>query len=277
MIRKSRNWPRLLTQLFFFILILLIALNKSFSESGKVLIPFLSSASLHGLCPMGGVVSIYQFLTVGTFIQKIHQSSFILMFLVLFLSVLFGPVFCGWICPLGSLQEFLSKAGQKIFGKKFNNFVPYRYDKYLRYISYVILIWVLYTIGVSGKLIFEAYDPYYALFNFWTDEVAVSALIILGITLISSLFVERPWCKYACPYGALLGLTNFFRIFKIRRSENNCISCSACDSACPMNITPSDKSIIRNHQCISCLKCTSEFHCPVTDTLEFTTKGGKQL
>jgi polyferredoxin len=86
--------------------------------------------------------------------------------------------------------------------------------------------------------------------------------------LLGSLFVERPFCKYACPYGALLGLTNFFRVFGIKRNKETCIDCKACDKACPMNINVSGAGTVRNHQCISCLECTSEAACPVKDTVE---------
>ena len=69
---------------------------------------------------------------------------------------------------------------------------------------YVVLAWVIYVTATSGTLIFEAYDPYFALFNFWSTEVAWSAIAILRATLALSVFAERPWCKYACPYGAHL-------------------------------------------------------------------------
>ena len=271
---RRRIWLRTIVQIFFFALVAFISINHTLVVSGKG-IPLLSSASLHALCPFGGVVSIYQFATVGTFVQKIHASSFILMIIGFILAILFGPVFCGWVCPFGSIQEWLGGIGRKLFKKRrYNHFIPSKIEYYLRYLRYFVLAWVLYMTAVTGKLIFQEYDPYYALFNFWTSEVALIGLIILGLTLIGSLFVERPWCKYACPYGAVLGITNLFRVFKIRRTAATCKLDGACDIYCPMNIPVSQKTVVRDHQCISCLECTSEARCPAAGTVEFVA-GGK--
>lgn len=264
--KQKKIWLRRGIQAFFFLFIALVAVNHQLSENGGG-IPFLSNASLHALCPFGGVVSIYQYLTTGTFVQKIHESSFILMLLGFLLALLFGPVFCGWVCPLGTVQEWFSGIGKRIFKRRFNRFIPYHIDRYLRYLRYGVLVWVLYMTAYSGKLIFAEVDPYFALFNFWSSEVAIGGVIILLLTLVLSLFVERPWCKYACPYGALLGLFNLIRIFKIRRNKHTCISCGACSRVCPMNIPVMDNDVVKNHQCISCLECTSEAACPVSDTV----------
>ncbi len=268
--RPRSIWLRQVVQFFFFGFIALIAINHTLVENGGG-IPFLSTASLHALCPFGGVVTIYQYATAGTFVQKIHESAFILMILGFLLAVLFGPVFCGWVCPLGTVQEWVSKLGKKLFRRRFNNFVPARLDNVLRYLRYGVLAWVLYMTAATGTLIFAEYDPYFALFNFWSDEVAVTGLVILGLTLGLSLFVERPWCKYACPYGAVLGISNLFRVFSIRRVEATCKVDGACNIVCPMNIAVDTKTTVRDHQCISCLECTSEAICPVAKTVVFST------
>ena len=153
--------------------------------------------------------------------------------------------------------------------------MPGKLDKVLRYLRYIVLAWILYMTGYFGKLIFVEFDPYYELFNFWTSEVAIAGLIILAIILILSLFVERPWCKYACPYGAVLGLSNLVRIFKIRRVDSTCRSDGVCDIVCPMNIPVSEKYIVRDHQCISCLECTSEGKCPVAQTVTLSAGGSR--
>ena len=268
--RSKKITPRLIVQIFFFALIALIAVNHSLEEQGRA-IGFLSSASLHAVCPFGGVVSIYQYVTAGTYVHEIHESAFILMYIVFALALLVGPAFCGWACPLGSFQEWLGKLGRKISPKKFNKFIPAGTDRYLKYLRYGVLIWVVYVTATSATLFFADYDPYFALFNFWTGEVAISGLIILGVVILASLFVDRPFCKYACPYGAVLGVFNLFRVFKIKRNISTCIDCKACDRTCPMNIEVSTGKTIRDHQCISCLICTSEDACPLEDTVVMTT------
>ena len=261
---------RLAVQIFFFLLIAVIAVNHSLGETGRAL-PVLSGASLHSLCPFGGVVSIYQVLASGTYVKKIHESAFILMWIGFASALLLGPVFCGWVCPMGSVQEWLGKLGRKIFSKRFNRVVPYSVDRWLRYLRYAVLAWVVYMTIATGALFFADIDPYYALFNLWTGEVALTGIIVLAVTAVLSLVVERPFCKYACPYGAVLGIFNLFRIFKIKRNAETCIDCSKCDRACPMNIPVSKGEVVRHHQCISCMKCTSESSCPVENTVELTT------
>jgi polyferredoxin len=258
---------RLIVQVVFFLLLALFAVNRYLDAQGSS-ISWLSTASIHALCPFGGVVSIYTALTDGILVKKIHESSMVLMYIILGMSLFFGPVFCGWICPVGSFQEWIGKIGKAIFKRRYNRMLPAWLDKKLRYLRYVVLALVIYLTATSVVLVFQAYDPYFALFNFWSGEVALSALIVLGVTTLLSLLVERPFCKYACPYGALLGVFNLFRIFGIKRNKDTCIDCHKCDRSCPMNIEVSKTGTIRDHQCISCLKCTSEQACPVPQTVE---------
>ncbi|MDX9810002.1 MAG: 4Fe-4S binding protein, partial [Sphaerochaetaceae bacterium] len=205
--RKPNQRLRRLVQLFFFILIAAISISHTLAESG-IEIPLIEGASLHAVCPFGGVVSLYRYITTGTFVQKIHDSSFYLMIIVMATAVIAGPVFCGWVCPFGTFQAWLGYVGRAIFKKRYNRFIPKRLDSILRYLRYAVLVWVVVMTAISAKLVFAEYDPYFALFNLWTSEVAIGAYIALGVVVVSSLFVERPFCKYACPYGALLGVTN---------------------------------------------------------------------
>ncbi len=265
--RKPKSRWRLAVQIVFFVLVAAISVNHTLGEAG-VSIPILSSASLHAICPFGGVVSIYQVATAGTYVQKVHSASFILMIIAFLVALLFGPAFCGWLCPMGSSQEWFGKLGRKLLGRRYNRIVPAKLDRVLRYLRYAVLAWVAYMTAVTGKLVFAEYDPYFTLFNLWSSEVAIGGMVVLAVTLVGSLVVERPFCKYACPYGAVLGVFNLFRVFAVRRNPPTCTSCKACDRACPMNIEVSTKpGRVRDHQCITCLECTSEKACPVKDTV----------
>lgn len=257
---------RLFTQGFFFILTALIAVNHGLSERG-ISIPFAPNASLHAICPFGGVETLYTLLSSGKLLPKLHESTLIITGLILLISFLFGKIFCGWICPLGTIQEWIGKAGRKLFKTKYNSFISPRVHKILSFGPYIILLLTLYATATTAKLAFLDFDPYHALFSFWTGEVALYSIIIISLVLVASLFIERSWCKYLCPLGAVLGITNKFRLFTITRNESTCISCSLCDKKCPMSLNPSNSTKVSSTECISCMECTSENTCPKENTL----------
>ena len=268
-----------LVQGVFFVLVALIAANHVLIERGIVL-PYISSASLHALCPFGGVTSIYQYIVAGTFVRRIQASALVIMSLVFLLAIPFGTLFCGWICPLGTFQEAIASIGKKLLGKRYNRVLPQKLDNALRYLRYGVLAWVLAMTILTSRLVFADYCPYDALFNIWTGRAAMGGLVVVGLMVMLSLLVERPFCKYACPYGALLGITNRFRIVKLKRNPDTCIQCGKCDQVCPMNLTISERDTINQTQCITCLQCTSQGVCPVDDTLNLQLPGfsayGKQ-
>jgi polyferredoxin len=227
----------------------------------------METVSLHAICPFGGVVTLWNLIKDGLLIRKIHESAVVLASLSVILAVLFGPVICSWVCPFGTFQEWIGKLGKRLFGKRYNTFIPKHVDTFLRFLRYVVLLWVLVMTALSATLVFQPYDPYYALFSLIHREFSIAGLAILSVIIFLSFFVERPFCKYACPYGAFLGLFNKIRVFKIRRMPETCISCSACNRACPMNIDVEGSAFVTSGQCISCMACTSEDACPVSGTV----------
>ena len=264
--KKSRIQAlRAAVQWTMFVFVAALAVIRFLKETG-VVIP-LPEISLHAVSPFGGVVTVYEFLTTGGLVPKLHTSALVLMALGLVVAFFFGPIFCGYFCPLGTLQEWIGKLGKRIFGKKYGRLLPPAADRVLRSLRYAVLAVVIYQTAAAAKLVFVEVDPYYALFNFFTGEVAWTAILVLLGVMVLSLFVERPWCKYLCPYGALLGLFNLIRVFPVRRREETCIDCKKCDVACPMNITVSTGKAVRDHQCISCHECLSGVACPTENTV----------
>ena len=128
------------------------------------------------------------------------------------------------------------------------------------------------------SLTFAKVDPYYALFHFWTGEALISAIIVLLVVLGASLFVERPWCRWLCPFGAVLGVIQLIAPWKIRRNNSLCTSCGLCTRACPMNIDVDKKIAVFDTRCNRCGECLAA--CPVENTLDHSfpgkSKSGKQ-
>lgn len=273
--KTSPGQARIIIQIAAFLLVALTVFARQIGAGAGTILGWFN-VSLHAVCPFGGVVSLYRLATEGDLVSKVQDASVVLMLVVFAVAVLFGPVFCGYFCPMGSIQEWFGKIGRRLFPTRYNHFVPRKLDRVLRWLRLVVLALVIYQTAVSAKLFFQDYDPYFALFNFFTGEAALTAYAILAATLVASLFVERPWCKYLCPYGAVLGWFNRIRIFPVRRVPSTCIHCGSCDAACPMNIEVSKAGAVRSTQCISCYNCTSESHCPVPDTVVIASGKGEK-
>ena len=230
------------------------------------------SPTVDALCPFGGLESIYSWIRDGYWLRRVAFSSFVLFIGVALAALLTGRVFCGWICPLGAVNEFVS-AGSKKLGIK-NVQIPSSVDKYVRYIKYAILFLIIYTTWKLGTLTFREYDPWAAWMHLsagWSEFGYGTA--VLFATLFAGLFIERFWCRYLCPLGAALAIISRFSLVKVYRDEGACIKCGKCSAACPVGLTP-DKDIIQsNGECIACGKCYSV--CPVDGAMNTGYKGKK--
>lgn len=226
------------------------------------------SASVDALCPFGGLETLPTLFKDGTYMQRITPSSFILLIAVVILTFVLGRAFCGYICPLGTIQSLLTKLGKKLNIKQVK--VNKNVDKVLRFAKYVVLFIVLFTTYKAGELVIRAYDPWAAFMHLSSGaeifEEFLVGLIILIVIFISSLFIERAWCKYFCPLGAALALTSPLRIFKIKRNTSTCVNCKACTRNCPMGLDVHSEESVSSTECISCGDCITS--CPVEKTLE---------
>ena len=224
---------------------------------------FLSSLLLpvgifHMICPMGGIATLTRLVSQGLYVPRTGLTNIILLSGVLITTLVAGPVFCGWLCPLGSIQEWIHTLAKRMRIPQTK--VPHAVGHVVKGTKYVVLALILYATVKSFNLVFIKADPYYALMHFYTGEVAPLALIILGFTLIASLFLHRPWCRYLCPMGAILSAMGKFSILKIHRPSETCISCKACSKACPVGLDPSAQETVSNSSCIRCGLC--ETSCP---------------
>lgn len=127
----------------------------------------------------------------------------------------------------------------------------------------------------SGAVEQFMHSPYGAIadvrmLNFFRD-LGETAAIVLTIFVVASVFVQNFWCRYLCPYGALLGLVALPGPLRIRRSEPACIDCAKCAKVCPSAL-PVDKLVtIKSVECTGCLECVAV--CPAEGALHMSLPG----
>ena len=226
-------------------------------------------AGVEGWLPIAGLMNLKYFLFTGH-VPALHPAAMFLLIAFLATAFLFRKAFCSWLCPVGTVSEYLWKMGRKIFER--NAILPRWLDLPLRGLKYLLLGFFVWAVSsMSAKAIAAFMHSQYGLIadvkmlNFFR-YMGETGLIVLGVLLVASLFVQNFWCRYLCPYGALLGITAFFSPLRIRREQETCIDCAKCAKACPSAL-PVDKLItIRSAECTGCLECVAV--CPAAGALQ---------
>jgi polyferredoxin len=235
-----------------------------------------AGTSPESICPFGGIETIVSFLTAGVFVPHVHSSNLVLAIAVLALAFLARGAFCGWICPLGFLQDLVagfSASVQRHVPTAFRGMRALRrkaaplavLDRPLRFLKYAVLAWAIWGTAVFGVMVFRDVDPWIALLDIGGESVGFGT-VILALTLLGSLFVDRPWCRYACPLGAANGLVARFSPVRLERSAAACVDCNLCTRSCPMGLPVATATAITSVDCIGCLECVEA--CPRPGALE---------
>lgn len=227
----------------------------------------------HYICPICGVSSIYQFFVSSTlWVVKLKSSLGIIIGIVLMSTIIFGPVLCGLICPFGTIQDLVAKIGKRMFKREYNHFLPRELENKMKNIRYVSLVLTVIITALSGVTLLEKINPYHAFLGIFTKGISLVGFFILCVVIALSLFIHRPWCKYICPYGALLGIFNKFNVFRVVRKDSTCTGCRKCSNACPMGIDVHVNDEVRDLNCIVCLECVSDEICLEKETIFYTSK-----
>lgn len=219
-------------------------------------------------CPFGGVVALYPLFRYKAYACALTEFNVALLVSALVLTVASKKSFCGWVCPFGSVQEWVGKVGERLFRRRFH--LPTGLDRVLMNLRYVVLVSVpilTYTVW-QFDLGFRAYDPFYILFSWGGHGTAAFSILLLAAILAAALFVPFLWCRYLCPMGATLDPLSRAGALRIRRNPELCTDCGACDSACPHRIPVSTVQEVTARNCTNCLDCVEE--CPVEGTLELS-------
>jgi polyferredoxin len=226
-------------------------------------------AGVDGWLPIAGLMNLRYFLAMGK-IPPIHPSAMVLLCVFLVSSVLVKKAFCSWLCPVGTASEYLWKLGRKIFRR--NLVVPKWLDVALRSLKYLLLaffVWIVFTMSAMDLGDFLA-SPFgivadVKMLNFFRYMGTVGTIVML-VLVVLSVVIQNFWCRFLCPYGALMGIVSALSPVKIRRDAEACIDCGKCNKACPSHL-PVDRLVqIRSVECTGCMECVAV--CPAQNALQ---------
>lgn len=230
---------------------------------------------VEGFLPFAAIVASKVMIVTGE-IDSVHPAGLVIFIAILLTSWLFRRGLCSWICPIGTASEYLGKLGKKLLGR--NLTIPRWLDRLLLVLKYGVLLVILKSLlflPTDDAVIFMQ-TPYYGLsdiklLQFYLNLGLVGTLVILVIMALSLLF-KSFWCRYLCPYGALLGILGVVSPVVLKKNNDTCIKCNRCNEACPNKVNIKEKkSFVISTECIGCASCISA--CPKPDTLKFKVLG----
>lgn len=175
---------------------------------------------LHGcVCPAGS----FQNIVAGLFLEHYYISlPILLIFLTpILVSIFYGRVFCSCVCPLGAVQEIVAVKPVHI---------PLWLEHSLGLVRYFYLGLAVVFASTGLSFLVCQYDPFVGIFRFGGNH---GVLIFGGILLLLGVFVARPYCRFLCPYGAILGLCSHLAMKTVRVTPGECTNCQLCESICP--------------------------------------------
>ena len=263
-----------LIQLFWFAVAVLIGLQFYFfvyyflnGQSG-VYLP--RPPGVEGFLPISSLLSLRYTIETGQ-LSRVHPAGLVLLVTILVMSLILRKSFCAFMCPVGLISESLGSISRKIFGRRLKLSAlldyPLRSLKYLLLAFFVYALFIQMTPAAVEHFLNSPYNKVsdIKMLLFFT-RVSSLTFWILGILAVLSLIYEGFWCRYLCPYGALLGILTFFSPARIKRNKLTCIDCEKCSKVCPQRIKVHKVKTVISDECFGCLACVEA--CPVRDTLD---------
>lgn len=168
------------------------------------------------------------------------------------ITYVFGRVFCGWICHLGAVQEFL------FLGSRFQLLQSAGAQRAMRALRAAALLALVGQLFLTQTNLYKKVDPFAVLFNFTSP--GLTGWLLLALLVVASVLIHRPFCKTVCPVGLILGWVSKLPGASVLGPNHQCLGCSACHGACKINAITRDgkRSILDNQECIRCGDCLDQ-------------------
>ena len=198
------------------------------------------------------IKAIYVSLIGGTFSTAALAGQIVLAVSMLLITAIMGRFFCGFLCAFGTMGDFFWYLGTKL--KIQRPKIGSKFDRMLKKIKYVLLVGIILLIWTFGVTILNGTGNPWNVFGMltslsgWTDmTVLVSiGMLLLVLIVVGSLYIERFFCRYLCPLGAVFAIVSKFRLFKIRKPREKCGACRACTKRCSMGIPLYRTDVVRS-------------------------------
>lgn len=206
--------------------------------------------------PYGGWNALREFATDSSYVFEGISYSMALTIALAALSIIGARYFCGWLCPLGAVQDFSAWLGSRFNVRKCKSPTVKYFNPI--YVKYLILLAVLMTSILGYGVILAGLSPWRALLSLlrfascW-DSMKAGFIILAGIFL-ASIFLSRFFCRYLCPLGAAQALLGSISPLALKHSKG-CSQCNMCMMGCPVDIRLPAEADTISPECIRCMNC----------------------
>jgi polyferredoxin len=240
-------------------------------ESGGVLPATPRPPGVEGWLPIAALMNLKAWILTGE-LPTLFPAGVLLLATFLAIAFLFRKAFCSWLCPVGTLSEALWRLGRRLFGRTFA--LPKWADLPLRALKYLLLGFFLWFVAPMPVIAIRQFlqSPYglvadVKMLDFFRD-MGLTAAIVVVVLVALSVVVQNFWCRYLCPYGALLGAVSWLSPVRIRRDAAACTDCGKCAKVCPSRLPVDVKLSISSPECTGCVDCVAA--CPVSNALDMS-------
>jgi polyferredoxin len=198
----------------------------------------------------------------------------VILLLAMALGLVAKKAFCSWVCPIGTLSEMLAALSRAVLRRRLG--LPRLLDLPLRAVKYLLLAFFASAIffQMSPAAVRDFLDSPYnrvaeiKLLYFFERLSAFGIGVLAGLVLLG-VVIPYFWCRYLCPYGALLGGLSLASLLKVTRDAASCVDCGLCTKACPARLPVARLARVSSDECFGCLSCVAA--CPVTRALRVET------
>jgi len=226
-------------------------------------------AGVEGFLPISALMSLRLWLA-GLGVHPVHPAALAILLGIVAMSTVVAKSFCSHLCPIGALSEWLGRLGQRLLGRTWQPprwlDIPLRSLKYLLLAFFVWATWVAMDLPAVRAFLDSPYnrvaDVKMGMFFANASRVTIA---VLGVLAVGSVLVRDLWCRYLCPYGALLGFFGRLAPLKVTRDASTCTDCRKCTTVCPARLPVHAMHRVASVECTSCQDCVAA--CPIKGCL----------